>query len=679
MGTPADAARTLARFAAHLILGGALIASSGPALAQKRTPELIPGKKTLYQRVLTRTGAMLRSNPSLQAPPSRGQLAPMSPFYVFGRTLADGREWLELGSSQIKPEGWVEAEETISWNQTLTVAIPSSTEQRQRVLFFRRDDELVRQLSAPNAAREMRDLLDLADRGLLPDNSPVLAWEPPEPPGATTQFYVQPILGVRDVTIGLRDSVRILHIASETAVAGQTVLRPDGPSQRDAYKPADLKNLEAYRAGVVFVIDTTVSMQPYIDRVHETMRLVYRQLSASRYGQNIGFGVVAFRSDINKTPALGYNAQIMAPLRTAGEAQIFLRELDKVQATTVSSDSFDEDSFAGLKMAIKDINWTGYHGRFVVLITDAGSKEGKASAADAHASDIRGLANTSINNPIAILALHLLTDAGARANNHTHAHAQYVEVTKTDKDGVNGYFPVFGGTIEAFRDLPETIAGEIIRQIEKANSRQVAEAEPVQTAQPSGGTVTALRSRLAALGRTMQLRYLGQASGRQAPRMLDAWMADRDIGQKRPNALEIKVLISKRQLSQIALALEEVIRKGEETRGRSRDFFNQLRMVSALVSHGQQDPDGSKIERLIEFGGLNELLDGLPYRSQLMEMTEQHWISMPPGEQRMLLDALETRIKLYRDYNNDPKRWTDLEGSDDRNNDVMQIPLDQLP
>ncbi|WP_455183927.1 vWA domain-containing protein [Azospirillum palustre] len=666
-----------------IALLGTLIAFGAPAMAQQRTPELIPGKKTLYQRVLTRTGSVIRRTPSPQGAVSQDYIAPMSPFYVYGRRVIDGSEWLEIGLGRDRADGWILAEETLGWNQTLTATIEFPTKERNQVLFFRRAEDLKRQLAAPNAKAEIEALIALANQGLLPENSPILAWEPKEPPAGGEKFYVQPILDVRDVPLGLRSSARMIQVASETLAGGQPLLRQDSSIRREQAATND-QSLTRYRAGVVFVIDTTLSMQPYIDGVRAALTMLYRQLNGSVYGQNIAFGIVGFQSDKKKTPGLDYNTRKIAPLRTAKESRLFLSELAGAKATTVSSDSFDEDSFAGIQTAITEVNWDGYDQRFIVLVTDAGSKEGKESSSGLYAENLRRLALAQ-EKPMAIFALHLLTKAGAR--DHEKARGQYMRLTKFG-DGISAYYAVPDGSIDIFSDQVNEITDAIKTQLKNASDgKRIEEPKPesvIPAASPgesasSQSTVTALRSRLDLLGRGMQLQYLGRTGSAQAPRLVEAWITDRDPGQPRPNVVKINTLVTKNQLSLIADAVRTVLAKGEETRGRSRDFFNQLRMVSAVTTRLPQEVDAARLERLIEFNGINEYLEGLPYKSQLTDMTEQRWISMQASEQRELLDQLESKLNEYAKFNAQPLLWKPLDGRQGSGEEVMQIPLDSLP
>lgn len=53
-------------------------------------------------------------------------------FYVYTR---DGN-WLEVGASTTKPDGWIKATDTTAWNQALTLLFTDRS-QRQPVLFFK--------------------------------------------------------------------------------------------------------------------------------------------------------------------------------------------------------------------------------------------------------------------------------------------------------------------------------------------------------------------------------------------------------------------------------------------------------------------------------------------------------------------------------------------------------------
>src|SRR4051812_36722397 len=89
-----------------------------PASAQSRRPLLMEGKKTLFQRVLTRPGQQLHQAPSASSPAVGAQLPPFELFYVYERR-GDGRDaWIEVGRRDTgETQGWLPASATIDWKQ----------------------------------------------------------------------------------------------------------------------------------------------------------------------------------------------------------------------------------------------------------------------------------------------------------------------------------------------------------------------------------------------------------------------------------------------------------------------------------------------------------------------------------------------------------------------------------
>ena len=69
------------------------------------------GKKTLYQRVLTRPGAALAAKPG----DAGGKpVEPFTVFFVYERADAAGKPWLLVGgSSDGKTQGWLAEEAAV--------------------------------------------------------------------------------------------------------------------------------------------------------------------------------------------------------------------------------------------------------------------------------------------------------------------------------------------------------------------------------------------------------------------------------------------------------------------------------------------------------------------------------------------------------------------------------------
>ena len=164
--------------------------------AADRTPLLMEGKKTLYQRVITHPGTSLYAGQGEGSTVIQKAVRPFSVFYVYTR---DGN-WLEVGASTTKPDGWIKAADTTAWNQALTLLFTDRS-QRQPVLFFKDHKAIMDVCQAedlPGMLSKLRAEAKAAQQGDAPADLPILAVEPDDAQGAVSRsrFYLMPILKV---------------------------------------------------------------------------------------------------------------------------------------------------------------------------------------------------------------------------------------------------------------------------------------------------------------------------------------------------------------------------------------------------------------------------------------------------------------------------------------------------
>ena len=118
----------------------ALCPALAVAQAARRTPLLIEGKQSLYQRVIARPGATL-------SPRADGRDARPVPgftvFYVYARPTPAGL--IEVGrTADGRAEGWLPADKAIEWKHAM-IASFTNPAGRQPVLFLQseRDQRLL--------------------------------------------------------------------------------------------------------------------------------------------------------------------------------------------------------------------------------------------------------------------------------------------------------------------------------------------------------------------------------------------------------------------------------------------------------------------------------------------------------------------------------------------------------
>ena len=196
---------------------------------------------------------------------------------------------------------------------------------------------------------------------------------------------------------------------------------------------------------------------------------------------------------------------------------------------------------------------------------------------------------------------------------------------------------------------------------------------------PEGPQASEVERKTALVGRAMQLAYLGRETDSRAPRLIDAWVSDRDLIDQTQKTLEVRALIGKNQLSNLQETLEAIVAAGERTTMSAKDFFSQLRGAAAALARDPDKVSTLQVKRLADVGLVGEWLDDLPYTSQIMNLTESRWLSRTYAEQQEVLDAIEEKIRLYRRIHDDTDRWIDLSGRDSKGESVTTIPLDALP
>ncbi len=216
-------------------VAAAALAATRPALAQTpRQPLLMPGKTSLFQRVIVRPGAAVSPQPG---PAGAQPVAAFTVFYVYTR---QGTNWIEVGAAADgHTAGWMPAAQAIDWEHTM-VASFTNPGVRKPVLFLgtERDERLLMLATDAGArAAQLRTAVAAGNPG------PVVAVEPSDFVDINRNFYLLPILDADLVERESGPALRILNVLSAPA---------------DPPPPAPNTALRDYKAGVVFLIDTTM-------------------------------------------------------------------------------------------------------------------------------------------------------------------------------------------------------------------------------------------------------------------------------------------------------------------------------------------------------------------------------------------------------------------------------------
>ena len=614
-------------------------------------PLLMAGKKTLFQRVLSKPGAKLSS----AAGSAPGKALPaFSVLYVYQRKDVDGSPWVRVGAATDgRSDGWLPAAQVSDWKQSLVLKFTERSG-RAPVMFLRQSGDVEKLLADPAAAK---GVLAKAQNN-RDDNGQVLALEPAASAVPQNQFYLLPIFDSKESFDENGQPVQLLNVAS---------IDPGNSALAKPATPVINANADAFRTAVVLVVDTTVSMQPYIDQIRDVVHELQTRIAERGELDSVSFGLVGFRSSIKKTPGLEYVAKTLITLDQGRDPQRFLDLAREVKASTVSSHSFNEDAFAGVMQAVEGMDWSGYGGRLILLVTDAGAlrKNDPFAATQMNEAEVR---QAALGKQIKIYALHLRTDAGKKT--HGGAESQYRILTADANPQIGDlYTPVPGGDVRKLGERVDeigTVFANLVHQVRSNTPQPV----PLLSAAPS------LADKSAAIGYAMHMDFLGRKTASQAPQLVSAWTADRDLTNPALPAFQVCVMLSKLQLNDLQQSLKLIVDAARKTQTSPKDFFQEIASASAYMS---RDPQAlRKGGNLADGGILGEYLEGLPYRSKSLNMTQDLWLSLSVAEQEDFIDELDSKIRLYETFHNDVANWVRF-GAAEPGDALYRVPLSTLP
>lgn len=620
-----------------------------PAAAE--APLTMTGKQSLHQRVLVRSATTRHTGPDR---PGTEAVRPLEALYVYAR---EG-DWLRVGpDEQGGGTFWIPAASAVDWKQNI-VATFEGSENLDRLLFFRDFDsayEVVESEDPAPAASALRAQAEAAEAGGTASET-VVALGPRRTVDLKQNLYVLPILQAEEAVFENGAFVNLLEVSvARAAPQGNPIdTRDEGSARRD------------FRAGVVFVVDTTISMQPYIDATREALAEIYDYVAQSDAAGSISFGLAGFRDNVSKVPGIEYDVKTFVRLADGVSAAQFRDGIARMTEAKVSTQAFREDSYAGIEHALNAMDWSGFGARYVVLVTDASPREADdaLSTTGLSGSGLNAIAKERLGAAIAVM--HLRGPKGAK--DHPIAEAAYRQLAG-QPNGAPLYFPIEGGDAALYRQTARNVGKMLVDQV-----------MAFRGGHDIGTPADAGQAGLASAGRTMQLAYLGAQTAEKAPDVFQAVVADRDFARTGLKPLSIRVLISKSELSDLQEALQIIVDKAEENVVDPDKFFAQVLGAAADMS---RDPD--KVSRradasLAQAAQIDEYIEDLPYKSRIMAITQDDWMRLPISEQQTIVNELYEKIARYRRYNEMTDAWVDYLGTGrDGGARVYPIRLDDLP
>ncbi len=657
------------RAPAICLTAGLLAALLFAAPLAAREPLMQDGTTSIPERALSRPEARVVKEPGGDALVEEPQ--PFTLYYLFARKQVGGKEWLEVGPNRsTDPVGWIPAEETVAWKQTLVLTFTNPAG-RLPTLFFSDRDKLIDFVEDERLTVLAPDYVAKTRAGSPPPGVGIVSIENTEYVDFVEEFYLLPILQAEQVLLSATaQRSKIFEIAS-IPLNDERKIEPDTNPD--------------FPVGIVFVIDTTLSMDPFIDRTRETVRKIFETIRGSEIAERVSFGMIGFRDATEGVDGLDYTAKVFAPLEKDFDPDAFLAKIKAINAARVSSRGYNEDGLAGVVEALNLENWKEFGGRYIIYISDAGLRVPPDPLAST------GLTVDQVNamardRQIAIISMLLRTAAGTAY--HSNAEQQLRALSFWRQDWAAPYYEIPDGDLARFGPEIDAITKRLVDQVvtlakTSAESDEEQAADCGQAGGQTGRTIDCL-------GFAMRLAWLGRESGAQAPKVFKAWAPQFALDDPvNGRAFQVRILLTRDQVNNLYARLGLAVEAADQLIGQDPGlFFDVLQTVIAQAANDPSvledlDPGQNvsfEIEDLPNLGALlGEYFGHLPFKTRLMRTTRDDWDRMSGSDREQILVSVRSARRLLKQYYQDSDRWIQLHPKASDGEKVYPLPLEVLP
>ncbi len=589
------------------------------------------------------------------------------PLYVFDRqgvdltNPAEPAGWYQVGRSRTTPEGWMQARDVLEWRQALLVSYThpgNALEGRRPVLMFRDKAALEGIVDDLDMAGKAGELYKSIDADNVPDS--IVSMEPQRFVDITRQFYVLPILQWSQTQVD-GDDVRLLQLAAAVprSRGADTLENTEYRDQAQVGRAEGGAVLRDVKADIVFVIDTTRSMQPFIDMTRAAVAGMVKKFSAET-ADRFRFGLVVYRDSLEVAPQLEYVTKNLTPELVGADE---LADLLETQggATAVGSVDYSEEAFAGVDVALRS-KWRDGALRFAILLGDA-SAHPKGHKQNTTGKDETDLRREYDDAQVHLLAVHL-QDPRAEEDYAT-AQSQFSHLARIRGDESNSAIK----EIKAFDENEYRAFAEHLTERITGLLNQTMGAEPAQ------GAAAKPLAEIDKLWEAALIEYIGKEA--TPPEDIVAWTLDRDLTNPADRSLEVRVLVTRDHLSSLAQALDQVVQALMRAEVTQSQFFEALQGVSGQTMKRPEDIAGAA--KLADTGLLPAFIQSLPYKSDILALTDDMFASMTAEQRSQLEWSILAKLDQYRAINEQVDAWFRLNDTDPDQELVYPLHLDYLP
>jgi hypothetical protein len=351
---------------------------------------------------------------------------------------------------------------------------------------------------------------------------------------------------------------------------------------------------------IVFVIDTTSSMKPYIEATKDVIRKISNAINENKNVKGrVRLGLVGYRDRGDE-----YTSKVLCTLEGGKDLQAFQAELaNKVEA--IGGGDTPEQVFAGLDEAVK-MEWGKLSYRNIVVIGDAPSHEGEKSMVSLESVLAKAQPTATGDNVKALMqhiTIHTL-QVGDGTGPEIELCRKQFQALAAGRD-----FAGVSANSTNLKTFAETLLKTLANRVE--SMEMAITGDKAIEADPKAGPLGAV---LKYLGKD-QIVGSGFASGYAS-----------ETDSKGNRTVEPFTLVSRNDLrafkSAIEFCLTSLEGAGEPGRKDANKILNSLKTLTAHLGYGDEIKANTPMKQVME------LILGLPIKSPCFEMTPSRLASM---------------------------------------------------
>jgi serine/threonine-protein kinase PpkA len=661
-------------------------------------------------RVLTRSRSALLQAPAADAKVIVSNLESFVPLYVYGLdglNLSDAtapQGFYHVGRTTTGADGYLKATDALEWRQALILEFehPGQGEDRRLpTLFFRELSDLKALALSPGRREKVTELRQVIASGESAQGA--IAREPAAYADITDNIYIYPILEWQqdDQT---EERARYLRVL--TAVPGQRTAPESSPIASGKVVDIDggKKTLADMDVDIVFVLDMTGSMQPYIDSIGDALTnaaVVFGEEFAG--ARAVRFGLVGYRDDTKRSPQLEFASRHFTPDKLVDVAALtaLLKNEGKPIVARTTSDEWAEAVLPGVEAAIGQTPWSSADSfRIVAVIGDASGHE-PGSDVYPVGMDSAALRRYATDNNIYLMGAYI---QNKRAEvDWERARRQFSELA-TNPGASNASFG------EVSSDTPFIVEVFLMQFAQDSRMRaQEALAEQENVAHgttppappapvipdpnpqdlPADKQVGVNDPRLSEAQRADVAKvverwgeglklgvvdYLG--SGQTPPADFTGWVLDNDLANPNRRAVGVRVMVSKADLDTIVRRMQFLLDSLAESELSDVAFFTALQDLSARAG---LDIEVEESQQFRSSNLLPKWIGALPYKSEVLDLTPRMFEEMTTQDRGNFRRRNESKLQAYRAILGKPDGWRALDPNADNLAHVYPLDLEALP